>query len=73
MFIRSIWWENKSYENAKKAKDTKKQIKNLKNLLKGFDKMKMKTTLDLEKVGKEAENYENTLQIAAGWTDHQSF
>ncbi|KAH9555007.1 hypothetical protein CY35_08G092500 [Sphagnum magellanicum] len=58
--------KEKKAENAKKAKETKKQIKDLKKLLKGFDKVKMKTTLDLEKVGKEAEKYEKALQIADG-------
>jgi hypothetical protein len=53
--------KEKKAENAKKAKDT-----NLKKLLEGFDKVKMKTTLDLEKVGKEAEKYKNALQIATG-------
>jgi len=44
----------------------KKQIKDLKILLKRFDKVKMKTTLDLEKVGKKAKKYENALQIENG-------
>ncbi len=65
--------KQKKAENAKKAKKMKKQIKDLKNLLKRFDKVKMKTTLDLEKVGKEAKKYEKALQIADGWIDHQYF